>query len=64
MYVRKFSGLAMSHADWKYQYNQLMLDLMKDGADVKRSGEFFHTSYNSPFVEEIRQNEIWVEAEA
>ena len=63
VFVRRFGGVAMSHAEWKSQYNQLDADLKEDGVKFLRTGEFFHTSYNSPFVKEIRRNEIWVEVE-
>jgi len=63
VYVRRFGGFAMSQDDWHSQYKLLEKDLKKDGAIIKGSGEFYHLSYDSPFVMENRRNEIWIEAQ-
>lgn len=59
--MRQFGGFAMSHDDWKSQYDQLKLDLKEVGAKFNDNGEFYHLSYNSPFVLKNRRNEVWIE---
>jgi len=63
VYVRRFGGFAMSHDDWKSQYEQLKEDLKKDGVTFKADEVFYHLSYDAPFVMENRRNEIWVEVQ-
>ena len=63
VYVRKFGGFAMSHDDWKSQYDQLVADLQAAGVKYKGPGEWYHLSYDSPWTMKNRRNEVWAEVE-
>lgn len=59
VYVRQFSGWAISENNWREHNVELRKSL--EGREDVQSNEFYSASYNSPWASEGRRNEIWVE---
>lgn len=61
VYVREFPGWALSDKDYRQELVKLVkdLDTLKESFDETR---WFHASYNSPFDQGPRRNEVWVPA--
>jgi len=60
VYVREFGGWAMSDQDYRQEYNKLKEDLEALGEEYD-ANEWYHASYNSPFDQGPRRNEVWIE---
>jgi len=60
VFVKKFSGYALSMAEWNEKLIELSNNI-KDRKDVETPETHFTISYSSPFVEENkRRNEVWI----
>merc|ERR1711973_900350 len=59
VYVREFPGWAMSDSDYRKEYVKLVEDLEEVGESFDPE-MWFHASYNSPFDQGPRRNEVWV----
>jgi len=59
VYVREFPGWAMSDSDYRKEYVKLVKDLEEVGESFDPE-MWFHASYNSPFDQGPRRNEVWV----
>jgi len=59
VYVREFGGWALSDNDYRVEYEKLAEDL-NEVAESFDTSRWFHASYNSPFDQGPRRNEVWV----
>jgi len=60
VFVKKFSGYALSMNEWDAKMEELSNDI-EDRKDVETPETHYTTSYSSPFVEESkRRNEVWI----
>ena len=61
VFVKEFSGWALSHEDWEEKLQELANDI-RERTDVDTSGTFYTVGYSSPWVEESeRRNEVWIQ---
>merc|ERR1711884_348789 len=61
VFVKEFSGWALSHDDWEDKLQELANDI-RDREDADTSGTFYTVGYSSPWVDESeRRNEVWIE---
>merc|ERR1711893_116884 len=51
VYVKEFSGWALSHNDWEEKLQELANDI-RDRENVDTSGTFYTVGYSSPWTEE------------
>ena len=61
VFVKEFSGWALSHDDWEDKLQELADDI-REREDADTSGTFYTVGYSSPWVDESeRRNEVWIE---
>jgi len=62
VFVREFGGWAMADKDYRQEYEKLKedLDLLEERYDPDN---WIHVSYNSPFDQGKRRNEVWIPTE-